>query len=1784
MLTTPRKTTEREVRVAKENIPPAGKRRQHNKRGCGRATTTTTGTMFRKQRNVQKNLNVPPSSGLSHRLNGPRKPVEATILGLPLRSGTVDHNLVQTNLSFLDWPSQEKQTNLNSKLKRFGLGNGADADSPEVDRKRNHPQKLSRPSHDVPPSEDEMGSKEKEASRRVLGRFSKQRPHGGVSSSSRWVETPSQSSLHRHPSYPSLDNSADPSSLGTTLHSEHLKRSGLGENRPSPTFQTVPRSSDVASSTERIKTSKLVENRPSPTAQNILRSSDLGYSTQHLQEHLKTSDLVENPPSSPTFQAYLRSSDLSNSVQHLQEHLKTSNLAENHPSSSRFQSNLRSSDVDSSTQHLQEHVKISKLVENCPSSSRFQDILRSSDIDSSIQRPPDHLKTSNLVKNHPSSPSFQANLRSSDLSSSIQRLQDSLKTSDLVETCPPSRFQDILKSSDVDSSTQHLQKHVNTSKLVENHPSSPTLEDILRSSDLCNSIQHVQNYLKTSDIVENRSSSPTFQANSRSSDLSNSIQHLQDEAGMGALGSFPSEPKYSSLPRPSWVSPPGSTTTPLSIMERLMAEQNWDASFGREFGDSEPLRRPSIMETIEHSWPAVNIQGNIGSSSTLLPSKDASFSYLFRSHWGGQWNLDPEEPPSGASHHVDMGQQDLSLVDHGRPKTDSHQKRYGLEEPSSEGQQDLPLVNRGWPKTDSHQKRYGLEEPSSEASHRIDFGQQDLPLVNRGWPKTDSHQKRYGLEEPSSGAYHHVDLGQQDLSSVSSGWPKTDSHQKRYGLEGPSSGPSHRIDLGQHDLLLVNRSWPKTDGHQTRYGLEEPSSEASQHVDMGQQDLLSRSNVDREGHLTVQSSGAPGGQDSNLCEPGESVGTSFSANFVDNQSLFSSHWKLRAFAGAKKGEGSPATNIASGSSIGSSHVPHDSSWPSVKSMKERMEHPCGERRDYSQRGVPREEDLESDNGSTEKRRNRPPLGKPFLAWHDHAFEKKAAAAQALYERHLKHKGLAALQWAVQLRNVQADIAQRSHALAIMAASFRRWQDAAAKERQVGTSKRGQSQRSLQEREPIERHPFLSQLSPEHRDEAARYSRAEGSLWMQLRHVPETDNLCRKIEALRDMRRLAAAFRLWRLQKDRLEKEEAQVREARTFLEKKKLAEAFQAWRSRFGESQETRLLSARIQRGLISRCDGLPFFVSSIPRCFEAWKGFARREALSHQGLELLRLRSLHLCFRQWNRMVEVKEKSRGALLELLALKQRRSYARFAFGPGSYIVQPCLATTRWSQRNGGDTLDSLLHALALQAAFQTWRTRQQEAQLAVWFGRDVERRHLRGCWERWRWKALSPNGVGLDSGDRPLTSPDLSEVSLSSGFHSGGAAPLPWLGKGSSQESSSRASISSWAAMEDSGLFHDDSPSLEDIINAALECRATSTRRENHFQTLRFLNPGSEGKAILANLRQARRRDNATEVNARDPNANLPRAEPLQGPQDQRKVLAKYFGLWSTSAHQNQEVSQHRRQLLLSRPLDGDPALRRAQAWFERTQRRRLLSSCFGKWKAASQRAGQRRREAEIQSEVKRRSLRRWRRAARGYRALRLSSVNQAGNYWTRAAALRQCRRQRSSLIGPQKFTKLFPTWPCRQRWSREEDSNSCSSFRFWLTTYRGQSRTRRTQEDTDPLGQRCKQRESMAGEKQRLGRKYLRVWRHGVFLRQLRAAKDSRRMVRAWMLWKEACRTNLLVNTLAQQRLAEWGWTTWRRRCLQGWVAERFLDTDNRHLLRKAFGHWRQLADASRHQANVHR
>ncbi|XP_042334517.1 uncharacterized protein C1orf167 homolog [Sceloporus undulatus] len=1280
-------------------------------------------------------------------------------------------------------------------------------------------------------------------------------------------------------------------------------------------------------------------------------------------------------------------------------------------------------------------------------------------------------------------------------------------------------------------SNRNLESHrdaLSSSRLLERpsqgsllHSSCPSSSSSDGSIDFS-----TQDHLKTSELVEDRPPSATLQAilrsSQRSADLHCSIRRFQEEIEMGALGSFPWDSKYSSLPRQSCSSPP------LSITERLTADQNyarqagerWGASFSRDwgslgsvagaFGEDEPFPLTSryktaglhapAMETLDHAWPT----GFSSPTSHSVLGKEVSFSSF--------------QP---------------CLVE-----------QQVLEE----------TVSCSWSKTDHQQQKRGPEEPSSDVSHCCELGQKDLPLglLSTGGLEVSSDTSHVNFPRNMGVSIYDT---QRDWTSWSPG--------------GPEVVPVHQFGNGSKDL----------DSH----------------------------------------------------EPGESGGTPSVVNSVDEGSSFLPQWKLNVFgANAKKdleehSQTSDGTQVVDAKTlaVGSSRGPSDSfggsGWPNmgsgqreesfVEKAKERMELPSGNWRDFAIDAT-RRKDLERDNRSTEKKRNRPLplrrdplLAKSFVAWRDHVFERKATA-RALYERQLKRKGLAALQWAVQLRNAQVGIAQRNHTLAVLTASFRRWQDVTAKQQEARTSRHMEPERcgqgllrsALGRPLLVTRHPILSQLSSEHQEEATRYSRAEGSLWMQLRHVQGTDELCRKADALRDVRRLAAAFRLWRLQKERMEREDAYAQEVRVILEKKKLANVFQTWRSRYRASKQTWPLAARIRRGLIRQC-------------FDAWRRFARREAFSRLGLEGLRIQSLRRCFQHWARMVEVKERARRALLGLLASKQRKSYAsRLGFGRDACMAQPCLDVTRWSQRNGGDSLDDLLHAVTLQGAFQTWRKRWHESQLATVFSRASAQRQMRKVLGWWWWRTLSPNPLGVQPSryaeDPLLASPNSEESSLSSGFHSGGPAlstPSGSLQKESSLEnSSSRTSVSSWAAAEDVGLLPCHDSSLpEDLINVALELPPRTPPAlysyhvgENHFQGKRFPNPGGndESKPILARSVQkgAQPDDHAAEV------------------QHRRRVLARYFGLWSASTHRNQKASQHQRHVLLSRAFhhwvtaaSHSSAQREALARFEGARQQRLLEAYFGKWKTEFVRASQQRWSEESppgRPEMGYRVLRRWRKATRGYRALRLSSVNQAGNYWTRAAAFRQCRRQRSSLIGPQKFTKLFPICPGRHRKKdvRIQPSLTFSSFHVSLVTYRSQSRTlwvKVPPEGLDVKGQRSgctwiqesdTEADSAAEERQWLGRKYLSVWRHNVLLRRFQDARDSRRLVKSWMLWKDACRTNLLGKALARQRLAEWSWKTWRWRFLQSWIAEHFLANDNRRLLQKAFGRWKQLAAATRMENKI--
>ncbi|XP_028597302.2 uncharacterized protein LOC114602807 isoform X3 [Podarcis muralis] len=911
-----------------------------------------------------------------------------------------------------------------------------------------------------------------------------------------------------------------------------------------------------------------------------------------------------------------------------------------------------------------------------------------------------------------------------------------------------------------------------------------------------------------------------------------------------------------------------------------------------------------------------------------------------------------------------------------------------------------------------------------------------------------------------------------------------------------------------------------------------------------------------------------GAQDSDVREAGGELGEDGGAPTLSagEHAADLAHWKLGRFGEHWQAADSIGAAVVGRSGNGSPNsVPADC-WPDAENSQggglsaeqtgKRTTALCDEESN-NRMGDKQKEDLES----MEKKRNRPlpqrvepQLEKCFVAWRNHV-SGKAAAARALYEHQLLRKGLAALRWAVQLRKVQAGIAQRNHILVVLAASFRKWQDALAKQRkaqpspQLEAASPSRGPPTTPEAGGVRMSPNLCHLPAEHLEDAARYSRAEGNLWMQLRRRQGGGESCRKAVALRDVRRLAA-FRLWRLQKERLEKEEIRAQEALALLEKKRLVSAFEAWRSRYRAARRILPLVAQVQRGLLSRC-------------FHAWKSVADREALCRHSRERLRLESLRVHFHQWALMLQVREKARKTLLELWDLKRKRAHAENMDAAEKVPA----AHARWSQKSGSDALDDFYRALTLQQAFRTWELRWRESQRATAFRRVSERQQLREALGLWRRKTLCPHPLGLGPGDLTedllLASPDSEESSLSSGFHSNVPAPplsSGSLDKESSSEESSQASISSSLTIEDSRhLPPHGSPSPSHFPSASQDLAATALNMQAPF-------PLGYGHT-----------------------------------QNRRQLLAKCFAFWSARTVQNLKAEQHRKRALLSRAFTSwsaaatrFPSWRTTLACLESARGQRLLASYFGRWKAEFQRAERRRKDGRPRRRLAGYgAMWRWRKAIRGSWALRFSSVSQASNYWTRAATFRQCVRRQSGFIGARKFLKAPLLWPSRCRWTSDEapwpglairSRLTSSSFRIWLTLYRCQSKTlgpQLTPMHPEAVGQvsihgwnqetRPETTPSAVGRRW-LGRKYLARWRHHVLLRRFQHRKEKWRLARAWVVWKDSCQTELAVQALVRQRLAQWSWAVWRRRCLQSWVAERFLAGEERQLLEQAFGRWRQL------------
>ncbi|XP_061458018.1 uncharacterized protein LOC133372896 isoform X2 [Rhineura floridana] len=786
------------------------------------------------------------------------------------------------------------------------------------------------------------------------------------------------------------------------------------------------------------------------------------------------------------------------------------------------------------------------------------------------------------------------------------------------------------------------------------------------------------------------------------------------------------------------------------------------------------------------------------------------------------------------------------------------------------------------------------------------------------------------------------------------GCPKTLCHQRTIDPEEHSSGVFCRSELRfeNHPLGLLS-----FDG--LAVSLETLCAETE--VDMG----LSVYDTKKEVH-TIRS---PGGLEvvathqfgngskslESRGEPEDDSGSPLITNSEDEYTLCLPRQKPSPFGVQEHFQAVNRIGMAvvGGSTSDSPDSMSNNYWPGVKndqgeelSVEETKKWtvlPCRKESDsgvncMQKKGPARDDRLmdRSDDRSLPQRSD-PLVEKCFMAWRDH-ISRKTAAAWALYEHQLLRKGLCALQWAVQLREVQAGVAERNHTLVVLAASFRRWQDVAARQWKAQASRQQEAVTHSEGLlappggERVRNSPISCQLSAEHLENAAQYSRAEGLLWVQLHRRQGANKLCRKTAAVRDVRRLAAAFRLWHLQKEHLDKEEIRAQDAHTLLEKKRLEKAFGTWRSCYRANQRILPLAALVQRGLMSRC-------------FKAWKCSASREALRRYSLECLRVASLSVHFRQWALMVQVREKARETLLELWTLKRRRAHVKLGLAANVPAEKLGLNVARWSQKNGTSTLESLCNTLTLQQAFWTWKARWQESQQATAFQRVLERQQLREALGRWCWKTFCLHPLGLSPRDLTedplLTSLDLEESSLSSGFHS--SMPAPPVSRGSLEKEGSpgdgsQASISSSVTIEDCRLFpHHDSPS--------------------------------------------------------------PSCAP-RGPKDLADAAIDFH---------------------IQVPMDR----------------------CY-------------------------------------------------------------------------------------------------------------------------------------------MGRKYLRLWRYHVVLRHFQGEREKRHLARAWLVWKDSCRTELALQALARQGLAQRSWQIWRRRCLQSWVAERFLEAEERQLLEQAFGRWRQLtASCAESKAN---
>ncbi|XP_068014545.1 uncharacterized protein C1orf167 homolog [Melanerpes formicivorus] len=404
------------------------------------------------------------------------------------------------------------------------------------------------------------------------------------------------------------------------------------------------------------------------------------------------------------------------------------------------------------------------------------------------------------------------------------------------------------------------------------------------------------------------------------------------------------------------------------------------------------------------------------------------------------------------------------------------------------------------------------------------------------------------------------------------------------------------------------------------------------------------------------------------------------------------------------------------------------------------------------------------------------LTRCFQAWRGHILWKRAAARQ-LYRQQLLRKGLVTLRWAVHQRRMQLEAAQQRHALTLLAVSFRRWKEAVAKRSRKQAMKPelcSHTQSSSVGSFGVGRLATMTtsaqhQLTEGYSKEAEQACRVEGGLWTQLHRREGRDEFCWRAEAIRDMRRLAAAFRLWRLQKELLSKEEARLLEARTLLEQKQLRNIFWRWRSRCLEMKEILALTTQIQRNLVSRY-------------FSAWKETAEQKALYRCNLAHLRAVSLRKYFQQWVQMLQIRGGDKQAMVNFFHLRWRQHEplicsAADETGAKRHEDQPLWTVERQLLKKTGCSLDDLFQKVKLQRSYLLWKSRLREHHRADSFSQTLEQCRLRKALKLWhqkchKLKTTEQNPKHRTVDEEPLAMLFSEDLSTSSGFDSSASAIL----------------------------------------------------------------------------------------------------------------------------------------------------------------------------------------------------------------------------------------------------------------------------------------------------------------------------------------------------------------------------------------------------------------------------